>query len=231
MNRTITRTFAVALTASGASVALAGIPGVDLYDSRASFEADAGALSLEDFTSETLGDLALPTTLDSGLGVGLTSGAVSSYIGAGDPDGFGFFNTLGIRNYLAFGQDIPGAGAETGSYTVEFSFASVQNAFGFDLSGFQPNSAANGFNVTTLNGGQTVDDFFVPSDQVFDTVEFYGFIADSAFDAFRVNIPVLGTEGDADYVAFDGVVWGVPTPGTAAILALAGLGAARPRRG
>lgn len=218
------------------STALAGlIPGTT-YDNRADFNNDTGALSLEDFESESLGDLTLPNSFDSGLSLDLTSGDVSVLIEAGDPDLNNFHNTTdGGRNYLRFGRniEIPGAPIvpETGSYTAAFSFANSVNAFGFDLSGFLPLFAADGFNVTTLNNGQIIDDFFHPSDQVI-SPEFYGFIMENAFDEFRINIPVLNfPDFDADYVAFDDVAWGaVPSPSAISILGLAGIAASRRRR-
>ncbi len=219
------------------STTLAGIAGVDLYDNRTDFNTDAGALNLEDFESEDLGGLMLPAAFDSGLNAEITSGAVSASIEAGDPDFYGFTNTTdGGRKYLRFGQDNPVPGApdmpETGSYSASFSFAGLNRAFGFDLSGFQPESAANGFNVTTLNDGQIMADFFFPTEDQFGQVEFYGFIFDDAFDEIRINIPVLDSQDfTADYVAFDDVAWGaVPSPSALSILGLAGIAATRRRR-
>ena len=71
---------------------------------------------------------------------------------------------------------------ETGSYSAAFSFAGLNRAFGFDLSGFQPESAANGFNITTLNNGQVMADFFVASEDLFGQVSFFGFIFGDAFE-------------------------------------------------
>lgn len=226
---TISTAAALALTTT-----LANAGGFSTYDDRAVFSMDAGALTVEDFESELLGDLALPIGFDSGLGLAMPVGAVSSYIGAGDPDSFGFENTTaGGRNYLAFGRNdmVPGAPdmPQTGSYSAEFTFGGAINAFGFDLSGAEFQFAAMGFNVTTFSNGQIRDDFFFPSNQLFG-VQFYGLITSDAFDTIRINIPVLGNAGTADYVAFDDVSWAVPTPSSAALLAMGGLVASRRRR-
>ncbi len=231
-----TTAYMLALTTL-ASSSLAGVIAGSTYDDRSLFNADAGALNLEDFESEDLGGLMLPAAFDSGLNAGLASGAVSAFIEAGDPDNYGFFNTTdGGRKYLRFGQQVIVPGApdmpETGSFSASFSFAELNRAFGFDLSGFQPAQAADGFNVTTLYKGQVMADFFVPSDQALFSVEFYGFIMDDAFDEIRINIPVLNSqEFSADYVAFDDVAWGaVPSPSALSILGLAGIAATRRRR-
>jgi hypothetical protein len=224
----------LALTALS-SPALAGVASVNQYDNRADFNADAGALTLEDFESEDLGGLMLPAGFDSGLNAGLASGVVTASIEAGDPDLYGFTNTTdGGRKYLRYGQDIQVPGApdmpETGSYSAAFTLAGSNRAFGFDLSGFQPESAANGFNVTTLNNGQVMADFFVPTEDLFGQVKFFGFIFDDAFNEIRINIPVLFGQ-TADYVAFDDVAWGaVPSPSAITMLAIAGTAATRRRR-
>jgi hypothetical protein len=226
--------FTLALSALS-STALAGVAGVNQYDDRALFNTDAGALNLEDFESEDLGGLMLPAGFDSGLNAGLASGAVTASIEAGNPDSFGFVNTTdGGRKYLRFGQNnqIPGAPdmPETGSYSAAFSFAGLNRAFGFDLSGFQPDQAANGFNVTTLNNGQVMADFFVPSNNLFDQAGFFGFIFDDTFNEIRINIPVLFDQS-ADFVAFDDIAWGaVPSPSALSFLGLAGIAASRRRR-
>jgi MYXO-CTERM domain-containing protein len=221
--------------AAATTTALAGVIPGTVYDNRAEFSINTGALNLETFEDEALGDVALPTAFASGLAADFTSGSVSSIIEAGDPDDYGFLNTTaGGRKYLRFGRNIPVAGApsmpESGSYSVSFYTGAAVNAFGFDLSGFQPNDAANGFNVTLFNNGQVTADFFVASDQLFGAVEFYGFVMDESFDEFRINIPVLGLDGAADYTAFDDIVWGVPTPGATTLLALAALTTTRRRR-
>ena len=223
----------LALTALS-STTVAGISGAVEYNDRSLFNADAGALNIENFESESLGELMLPAAFDSGLSAGLASGAVTASIEAGDPDAYGFFNTTDDgRKYLRFGQNnvVPGApdAPETGSYSAQFMLNGLNRAFGFDLSGFQPGAAANGFNVTTLNNGQLVADFFVPSDQALFDVEFYGFIFDDAFDEVRINIPVMFTQV-ADYVAFDDVAWGVPSPSVLSLLGFAGIAASRRRR-
>jgi MYXO-CTERM domain-containing protein len=214
---------------------LAGFAHADLaqYDNRVDFDAATGAQVIEDFESETLGQFAMPTTFASWLGANLYTGAVSSLIEAGDPDGYGLLNTTdGGRKYLRLGQRQPTGAPETGSYGVEFSFAQTVRGFGFDLSGFQPAGGADGFNVSLFRNGQMVEDFFVFSDQPFGVAEFYGFTRTDGFDTARVFIPMLnGASMDADYVAFDGVTWStVPTPASLALLTLGGLVGSRRRR-
>lgn len=223
-----------AIAALALSSTLAHAGGYTTYTDRNTFNASTGALSIETFESESLGDLVLPTVLDSGLGVAMPVGSVSSYIGAGNPDSFGFENTtFNGRNYLAFGRNVVVAGApdvpQTGSYSVEYTFAGPVSAFGFDLSGAEFLFAADGFNVTTFSNGQIADDFFFQSDQLF-SARFYGLVADQSFDAIRINLPVLGGNGIADYVAFDDVTWGVPSPSALPMLALGGLVASRRKR-
>lgn len=228
------KTTCISLTALVSSTGFAIAGGYTTYTDRNDFEANTGALTIETFESESLGDLALPTILDSGLGVAMPVGSVSSYIGAGNPDNYGFENTTPIgRNYLAFGRNVMVPGApdmpQTGSYSVEYTFGGSINAFGFDLSGAEFGSAADGFNITTFSNGQIANDFFFPSDQLF-SVRFYGLVSDQSFDAIRINMPVLGTNGTADYVAFDDVTWGVPSPSALPMLALGGLVASRRKR-
>lgn len=224
----------ITITTLALSAPLAFAGGYTTYTDRNAFSMNTGALSIEDFESESLGNVAMPTLFDSGLGVAMPVGGVDSYIGAGDPDNFGFENTtLNGRNYLAFGRNIPVAGApdmpQTGSYSAEFTFGGQVNAFGFDLSGAEFLVSANGFNVSTFNNGQLIDDFFFASDQIFG-IRFYGIVADHGFDTIRINLPVIGNTGVADYVAFDDVSWGVPSPSAMSLLALGGLVTTRRRR-
>lgn len=226
MNRNIT---ALALLSACSTLTFAGT--LDQYTDRASFNLNTGAQSIEDFESEPLAQIAMPSVFDSGLSADLTSGFVSSFIEAGDPDGYGFQNaTLGGRRYLRFGQNTPGTPGETGSYSVEFSFGQSVNAFGFDISGFQPTNAADGFNLSLFSNGQLIEDIFIFSDQGALDLNFYGFVSDMSFDSARVFIPVLNSNSVADYVAFDDVTWGVPSPSSASLLALGGLIASRRRR-
>lgn len=227
------RTNTTALTAVAMLVGSANAGTLTLFDNRTDFDNATGAQTIETFENETLGGIAMPAAFASGLGADLVSGSVSSFIEAGDPDAYGFFNTTaGGRKYLRFGDNIPGGPPETGSYSVEFTFGQTVRAFGFDLSGFQPDVGAGGFNVSLFSNGQLVQDFFLPSDQPFPGVEFYGFALDSGFDAARVNLPVLnGGASSADYVAFDDVTWStVPTPGPFALAACGSLLTARRRR-
>jgi len=214
-----------------AAVVHAG-PGLTMFDNRTDFDANTSGQQIEDFEAEALGLFDMPTNFNSGLASDMTSGFVSSSIEAGDPDGFGFQNTTdGGRKYLRLGRNIPGGIGETGSYTVSFDFGSAVRAFGFDISGFQPNGAAGGFNLSLFSGGQLVEDIFVASDQGGLDVRFFGFLSVGDFDRAHVNIPVLnGDDHVADFVAFDGVTWAVPAPASASMLGLSILCAMRRRR-
>lgn len=222
----------IAPTALAACAAFAHAgPGLTFFDNRTDFDANTGAQQIEDFEAESLGLFSMPTIFNSGLAGDLVNGSVSSMIEAGDPDNFGFENsTDGGRKYLRLGRSIPGGTDETGSFTVSFGFGGAVRAFGFDLSGFQPQFAAGGFNLSLFNGGQLVEDIFVPSDQPNSEVRFYGFLSAADFDSASVNIPVLGSNQSADFVAFDGVTWAVPAPAPLSMLALGGLVATRRRR-
>lgn len=214
-----------------AAAAAQGVAAPTIYTDRADFDANTTLRQIETFENETLGNTPLPTAFASGLGASFASGSVSTHIGAGSND-FGFQNTTDNgRKYLAFGGGLfdadGGSIDEFGSYSVAFSFGGqTANAFGFDISGVIFNLTAMGFSVTTLNNGQVMDDFFVPSDQVFG-VRFYGMVLESAFDEIRIQISSDGVW--ADYAAFDDVTWAVPAPSTAGLLALGGALAMRRR--
>ncbi|MAO22538.1 MAG: hypothetical protein CMJ25_17460 [Phycisphaerae bacterium] len=222
----------ITLAMLATTTALTNAGGLSIYDNRADFNINTGPQTIEDFEAEQLAQIAMPSVFSSGLGANLFNGSVTSYIEAGDPDGYGFQNTTaGGRKYLRFGHNIPGAAGETGSYSVDFTFGQAVQAFGFDISGFQPQDGADGFNLTLFSNGQIVEDLFVPATQNGFDVEFFGFVADASFDTARVNIPVLNTNSTADYVAFDEVTWStVPTPASASLLALGGLIATRRKR-
>lgn len=207
----------------------AAIASPTVYESRAAFDGDAGPQSIETFESTPADDLAMPGAFASGLEVARPVGTVDVYVDFADQ--YGFVNTTNPgRKYLAFGRDVPGAAAQTGSYSAQFSFSGASvRAFGFDVSGFEPLLGAQGFNVTAFSNGQIVEDFFVPVGD-FQPVRFFGMVFDADFDAIRVNIPVIGFDGAADYVAFDDVVWAVPAPSALALLALAGGITVRRRR-
>lgn len=215
-----------------ASPALAGLMTTSTFDDRSLWEMAAGGTPVvETFESETLGVLALPVTLDSGLGVDLSSGNVASSIGLDTP-AQGFVNTtVGGRHSLQFGED-----PDTGSYSVGFSLDASVEAFGFNISGWAPTVAAGGptggTNITLLNGGQVVDDFFLLRDVFATDVTFIGVASDVPFDEIRLSIAQLFPlpSGESDYVAFDDAAWVVPAPGGASLLALGGLIAVRRRR-
>jgi len=129
-----------------------------------------------------------------------------------------------------------GESSETGSYTVGFSFDSAVEAFGFNISGWQPTTSAGGptggTNIRLLNGGQIVDEFFRLRDVIIFDISFIGLASEAPFDEVRVSIAQLLPlpAGTADFVAFDDVAWVVPTPGGASLIALGGLVAVRRRR-
>ncbi len=227
-----TITMSTLVAASIAPAALAGVVNGTLYTNQAEFNANTGATSIEDFESANGANIGLIEGIDSGLAMQLTEGDVSTMIESGDPENYGFRNTtLGGSNYLRFGQYMPGVGAQTGDYTASFSFDSSVNAFGFNLSGFQPFLGQGGFNVTTIEDGQVVEEFFIEASQPYNQARFYGFVMDSAFDEIQITIPALTNATQiADYAAIDDVVWGVPTPGATSLLAIAALGATRRRR-
>ena len=224
-NQTLT-----ALIAASATLApLAAASVVIEYDTRAEFETDAmGPLAIEDLESEPHADLMLPSTLDSGLAVNLTSGDVTVFVDFQNLNGFQNTTAKG-RNYLAFGRNIPPA--QTGSFTAAFELTQSSNAFGFDISGIQTQLSSNGFQVTTLADGQIVDDYFVPFEIEIGNAAFYGLISEETFDEVRIHISAFNGSGTADYVAFDEITWGgVPTPGATSLLALSALAATRRRR-
>jgi hypothetical protein len=216
---------AVILSLAAAAAATNANPTV--YESRAAFDLAVGPQTIETFENSAPGDLALPHVFASGLQVARPVGAVDVYVGFQDQ--YGFVNTTNPgRNYLAFGRDVPGTPGQTGSYSAEFTLGGPQRAFGFDISGFEPLLGAQGFNVTTYSNGQIAEDFFVPVGD-FEPVRFFGMVFDTGFDTIRINLPVIGFDGEADYVAFDDVVWAVPTPASLALLGLGGVCAARRR--
>lgn len=213
------------LAIAGAAFASIATGGTTTFDNRALWAAAAGTTTTEDFESEALGALPLPTMLDSGLGVRLTSGNVSSLIEAGDPFSRGYFNTTdGGRKYLVFG-----ANTDHGNYSATFS-TTGSTAIGFNISGWQPgNDPGTGFSITLLNNGQVVDDFFQASSANYGDITFFGLVSGAVFNEFRMHIGVLD-KGVSDFVAFDDVAWNIPAPGASAPLALGALALARRRR-
>jgi len=207
----------LALTASLASADITGV-----YQDRDLFNNDIGTVIIEDFESESVGSFATPTIFDSGLGVDFADGGVSTYIDFADT--YGFENsTPGGRNYMAFGND-----GDTGSYTVEYTFETSIREFGFEISGFQPDTSEQDLNFLLMANGQILYELSISTPDDF-ALQFFGIITNADFDTVLVTIGELGAN-DADYVAFDDVTFSVPTPSTAALLALGALTTTRRRR-
>jgi len=181
-----------------------------LFADRGAFDAAVGPTTTEGFETTSVGTLTLPFTFPSGLVVDLAAGDPEALVGSGDPFGYGFTNTTpGGENYLAFQL---GLGS---SYTVSFGLPATADAFGFDLSGFQPvEFGSGGFQAAFLLSGSLVFSATV-SDSTDLTVDFWGFLSDTIFD--EVQITIAGDNRSNDYVAFDEVSFNseaVPEPAT-----------------
>jgi len=222
---------AIALTS--AQFASAGLT-TTTFDDRSVWETAAGGTPVvETFESEAIGFLPQPTTLDSGLGVSVLAGIVSTSIRDGDED-LGIENTTpNGRNLLWFDEDENG----TDRYTAQFTLADDIRAFGFDLSGFQPDIGVGGTTISLLDNGSVVDQFFLPVEPNTFAGFFQGFIgltSSEDFDEVHVQISDISLDGfpgtTSDTVGFDDVAWVVPSPGTAGVFAIAGGYAMRRRR-
>ncbi len=213
----LTASVTIALTASLASADITGV-----YQDRDLFNNNIGAVIIEDFESEAVGSFATPTIFDSGLGVDFADGGVSTYIDFAE--NYGFENsTPGGQNYMAFGND-----GDIGNYTVEYTFETSIREFGFEISGFQPSVSDQDLNFVLMANGQILYELSISTPNDF-SIQFFGLITNTNFDTVRVTIGELGAN-DADYVAFDDVTFSVPTPSTAALLALGALATTRRRR-
>jgi PKD repeat protein len=217
------RLAAAGTVARGAIWALLALVGaaagatVTTFTNKGAFVAATGGafLTVEGFEFGTVGPLLLPATFPSGLSVDLASGDFNASV-VDLPTGYGYTNTtLGGKNVLAFEGN--------GDYTVAFSVP-LSNAFGFDLSGFQPvHFGSGGFHASFLRNGAQVDDVFVVDETDF-TVDFRGFTSDGIFDEVRIWIMSgFSTEEAGDFVAFDEVVFAAfqttPSPLTASFTA------------
>lgn len=123
-------------------------------------------------------------------------------------------------------------GKDTGTYTAQFALGQNTNAFGFNISGWQPDAGAMGTTITLLNDGSIADEFFMPASAVTFYNGFIGVVSSLEFDEVRVLIPQieLGPDTSADTIGVDDVSWVVPAPGTGAMVALGALLGTRRRR-
>ena len=200
-----------------------------VFDNRLDWQLATGVPEIETFESESLVSRPLPATLDSGLTFDVIGNVTASIFFNPFQDSNGFVNTTpGGDKVLRFGRN-----GEMGFYSAVFSTSDVMQAFGFNISGWQPTDAAGGptggANITLLNGGQVVDDFFLFVDADIDDVNFIGLANIEGFDEVRFLVAQL-PDSFSDDVAFDDVVWVVPAPSSLALLGLGGLAAVRRRR-
>lgn len=228
----VTRSLVLASSAVLLLVTGPATAAVTTFTDRTTFEtAVSGFLVSEGFEGLAPGPVVPPESFASGLEVDVSGGTVAPLIVDADPPPvFGYTNTTpGGANALAF--------EGTGNYVVSFRVP-LGNAFGFDLSGFQPVTfASGGFTIEFLEDGILVESTFVADVSDF-TVEFHGFTTDASFD--EVLIEITTDAGTADFAAFDEVTFvssqatAVPTLGTLALGLLAatlGLTALRLLRG
>ncbi len=219
-------TMAVAI-ASGAS---AGI--IDVFEDRLAWTSAAGPdLSIEGFEGrdgvEQLGD---PTIFDSGLQARLFEGDVLARVEAGDPDNLNLHNTTdGGSQYLRFG----GVG-DYGDYVVQFQTSQATNAFGFDISDWEPEASTGRAGFEFRLDGQLQIGFDLPSDagNLLGDDEpplFIGFTTDFMFDEVRIFIHSFPAGPQSDVTGYDQVAWAIPAPGTVAFLALGAVAMKRRR--
>ena len=205
-----------------------------IFNDRVTWEGAVGQpLVTETFEDEALGFVTDPATFATGLIAGVVGSDISMRIEAGDPDGISADNTtVNGRKYLRYG-----AANETGTYSARFTLPTASTVFGFDISAWQPSSAAGGvpgqggMNITLIGDG-VFEDFFFQSDATFDDLTFIGITNNAAFTEVRLSITQLQFQGfgtEADDVAFDQVSF-IPTPSAAAALVVAGTLATRRRR-
>ena len=193
--------FACAVASSAAATSFT------VFTDRASFDAAAGLTSFEDFNSVvgepsfdgsdlTIGDLTLRN--DNTLARGFIDQPPLQFSGF-DVDG------TAVANILV---------NSSSSFTLGFS--SAVTAFGADFGAFNDGIQRSLFNVLG-------EDILAPV-QSGSTVQFFGFISDTAFDTFSI----LSFEGAGDGFGLDNVSYGTaaaPVPLAAGVvLLLSGMG-------
>ncbi|MEM0984098.1 MAG: hypothetical protein AAGI17_09130, partial [Planctomycetota bacterium] len=221
------------------AIALVGCAGsasaqLDIFDDRSAWSASlTGPVAVEGFEGrDAVGPLGSPSIFDSGLMVSIFSGNVDTAVESGDPLGAQLQNTtVGGSQYLRIGN-----AGEQEDYTVTFELTNVTDAFGVDLSDWEPGQiqlSQMGLGVELYREGQLVIGFFQPSDLAVDGgLSFFGLTTTLfEFDEIRLTFDQIGEFfPNTDIVGFDEVAWVVPTPGSAAVVALGGLVASRRRR-
>ncbi|MEM1184540.1 MAG: hypothetical protein AAGI53_06010 [Planctomycetota bacterium] len=221
-----------------AGVAACAGASVTFYDSRADWQASVSdPIVTEGFEGrEGIPALGSPSVFDSGLRVAELTDDVTGRVEAqdGQNPGNNLFNTTqGGSQFLRFGVF-----DEFGTYTVSFKTPTLSNAFGYDISDWEPGATGGGKAIGLFRDGQLVFDTFFASDQGNGLVDlppiFVGLTSDIAFDEVQIVIPSFSTLGPAnedrvDFVAFDEVSFTVPAPAASGVFVLAGIAARRRR--
>lgn len=186
---------------------------------------------------DALGPLDSPSVFDTGLGVAALGGAAgqSAVDDEATAPALVFQNTTpGGMQFLRFGL-LDTAPADD---TQQYFLPNDTNAFGFDIIDWEPGRSVGpgGAGISLYDDGSLVFGGVIPSDNELDgIVSFIGLRSDAfTFDEVRFTVfEVEGLFGDPflDITGVDEVSWVVPSPGTASLLALTGVCAARPRRG
>jgi hypothetical protein len=229
MGRSTVKLCALVLCTLG-GLATASHAAVTIYGDRATWTAAmGGSVITESFESSPVGEFPNPTTFPSGLTCASTD--VSPWnlaVEIGDPSGYQLGNTTtgGEKYVRAGGSGVPGVPNSFG-LVVD----STTTGLAFDLRGWQP---------TDTGGSLTVKLYTELANDPFETFQISsGFDFGTQFIGFTSTVPFWGAEiviapfrftDAADVVSFDEVSF-VPAPGSAALLGLAVLGAARRRRG